>query len=193
MGDMSESQVLNLVMSSLSLIVSLGVLVVHLKNRKTQVNAYAMSRHTHRSSFIDLAFVSAEQLDVSVLLKLVLFNPGPIAAIIKSFTLYKKVKSNSFLGRLLGSSEWKEIAEARWWPTADSSCVTPKSFADEYPNIYVEDHRDILVSMPGLIDRSEYRYVIQTNLGGCETTSTIDTTWSCFPHAFRQWFLDERS
>ena len=190
MVDMPVSQLLTLLMSSLSLIVSLGVLIVHLKNRKTQFSSYALARHAHRSSSIDLALVSAEQLDGSILVKLVLFNPGSIAALIKSLTVYREVKSNSFLGRLFGSTEWKEITEARWWPTADSSSKTPKSFADEYQNLYVEDYRDILVSMPGLIDRNNYRYVIQTNLGGYETSSTIYAARSHFPHAFRQWFRE---
>jgi hypothetical protein len=186
----TTSSVLNLAMSSLSLIISLGILIVHLKNRNIQFNAYAINRHTHRSSSIDLVFVSGEQLDDSVLLKLVLFNPDSVAAIIKSFTLYKEVKSTSFFGRLFGSTEWKEITLARWWPTVDSSSKTPRSFADEYQNLYVEDCRDILVSMPGMIDRNHYRFVIETNLGGYQTISTIDATRSYFPYAFRQWFYE---
>jgi hypothetical protein len=134
--------------------------------------------------------VSTEQLDDNILIKLVFFNPGSIAAIIQSLTIYKEVEASSFIKRLLGFTEWKEIRSARWWPTADSSCKEPKSMADEYQNLYVEDHRDILVSIPGRIDRNVYRFAIQTNHGGHSHYSTIDATTTYFSHAFRQWFQE---
>lgn len=190
-SDMPADQIVNLLMSSLSLVISLALLFIHLKNRKTQLNSYILSRSAFRSSSINLKYVSSEQLDDSILIKLVLFNPGSIATIIQSLTVYKEVESRFFIGRLLGFTEWREVREARWWPTTDSSCKTPKSMADEYKNLYVEDYRDILVSIPGLIDRNVYQFVIESNHGGLEHFSTIDSVTSYFPHAFRQWFHEK--
>ncbi len=188
MNDVIDAQVLNLVMSSASLVISLAVLFVHLKNRRTQLSSYFLTRAAHRSSAIDLKCVSSEQLEDKVLIRLVLFNPGSIATIIQSLTVYKEVESESFFLRWLGRVKWKELRDARWWPTSDPSCKDQKYFADEYKSLYVEDYRDIFVLLPGYIDRNMYRFAIETNHGDYSHSSTIDATRSYFSHAFRQWF-----
>lgn len=191
MNDLLDSQTLNLAMSSASLAISLALLFVHLKNRKTQLSSYFLARAAYRSSSIDLKYVSSEQLGGNVLIKLVLFNPGSIATIIQSLTIYKRVKSRFFLLRFFGRTEWEEIREAKWWPASDPLCKDQKFFADEYKSLYVEDHRDIFVLLPGYLDRNVYRFSIETNHGGYSHSSTIDGTWSHFSHAFRQWFREE--
>lgn len=188
MSDLTDSQILNLAMSSASLAISLALLFVHLKNRRTQLSSYFLARAAYRSSSIDLKYVSSEQLEDNVLIKLVLFNPGSIATIIQSLTIYREVESRFFLFRLLGRTAWKELGEAKWWPTSDPSCKDQKFLADEYKNLYVEDYRDIFVLLPGYIDRNVYRFAIETNHGGHTRTSTIDATRTYFSHAFRQWF-----
>jgi hypothetical protein len=187
-SELFDNQVLNLAMSSASLAISLALLFIHLKNRRTQLSSYFLARAAYRSSSIDLKYVSTEQLENQVLIRLVVFNPGSIATIIQSLTVYKEVEPTFFLSRLLGRREWKEVSEAKWWPTSDPSCKEQKFLADEYKSLYVEDYRDIFVLLPGYIDRNKYRFDIQTNHGGHSHASTIDATRTYFSHAFRQWF-----
>ncbi len=168
--------------------IALALLFIHFKNRGTQLNSYFLSRAAHRSSSIDLKYVSSEQLEDNVLIKLVLFNPGSIATIIQSLTVYKEVESKFFLLRLFGRTEWKELREVSWWPTSDPSCKDQKFFADEYKSLYVEDCRDIFVLLPGCIDRNVYRFAIESNHGWYSHSSIIYATECYFPHAFRQWF-----
>lgn len=187
-SDLLDSQVLNLAMSSASLVTSLALLFIHFKNRKTQVSSYFLARATYRASSIDLKFVSSEQREGNVLIKLVLFNPGSIATLIQSLTVYKEVESRFFLFRFFGRTEWKEVDDAKWWPTSDPSCKDQKYFADEYKSLYVEDCRDIYVLLPGYINRSVHRFAVETNHGGYSHSSTIDATRTYFSHAFRRWF-----
>lgn len=187
-SDLLDTHGLNLAMSSASLVISLVLLFIHFKNRKTQVSSYFLARAAYRASSIDLKFVSSEQLEGDVLIKLVLFNPGSIATIIQSLTVYKEVESRFFLFRFLGRSGWKEVVDAKWWPTNDTSCKDQKFLADEYKSLYVEDCRDIYVLLPGYIDRNMYRFTVETNHGGYSHSSTIDATRTYFSHAFRRWF-----
>jgi hypothetical protein len=191
MRDMLDTQVLNLVMSSASLAISLALLFVHLKNRKTQLRSYVLARAAARSSSINLQYVSSEQLDGKVLIKLVLFNPGSIAIIIQALAVHKKVESRFFLLRLLGLTEWTELDQAAWWPTSDSSCKDEKFFADEYKSLYVEDYRDIFALLLGCLDRNMYRFHIQTNNGDYIIYSIIYYVGNaCFPRSYWQWFRE---
>jgi len=119
---MGDNQVLNVVMSSASLVISLALLLIHLKNRKTQLRAYFLSRETYRSSIVVLDYVASEQLDENVLLKLVLFSPGSVATVIRSLTLYRKCESRFFLLRAFGITEWRKVREATWGPVSDPNC-----------------------------------------------------------------------
>lgn len=188
---MFDNQLLNLAMSSVSLVISLALLLIHLKNRKTQLRAYFLSRETYRSSAIVLKYISSEQYGESTLHKLALFNPGSVAAIIRSLGVYKKIESRFFLLRVLGFTEWREVPEAQWWPASSPDCKEQRYLADEYRSLYVDDQRDIYVIMPGYIDRNEYKFEIKTNHGGCSIESTIDVTRIYFPHAFSEWFHEK--
>ncbi|WP_129373655.1 hypothetical protein [Pseudomonas aeruginosa] len=188
---MGDNQVLNVVMSSASLVISLALLLIHLKNRKTQLRAYFLSRETYRSSIVVLDYVASEQLDENVLLKLVLFSPGSVATVIRSLTLYRKCESRFFLLRAFGITEWRKVREVTWWPVSDPNCKEQKYLADEYRSLYVDSHRDIYVLFPGFIDRNEYKFEVKTNHGSCSTKSTIDATKIYFSHAFRQWFHEK--
>ncbi len=188
---MLDNQTLNLAMSSASLAISLALLLIHLKKRKTQLRTYFLSRETYRSSSAVLDYISSEQQDENVLLKIILFNPGSIAVIIRSFTLYRKVESRFLLLRTLGFTEWKQVQGAQWWPISDPSCKEQKHLADEYHSLYVDSHRDIHVLLPGHIDRNEYKFELKTNQGCYSTESTIAATTIYFSHASRQWFHEK--
>ena len=179
------------IISWLGLGVALISLILHFRNRKVVLRSYWLNRSNHRSSSIDFVYVNSKQKDDEYILKLVLFNPGSIASVIKSLTIYREiVSSNAFL-RFFNISEWEEVTEAKWWPTKNDSCSEIKSFAEEYKNLYVDDLRDILVSMPGYIDRNRYKFHIKTNNGGYVCESRIDSISSCFPYASEQWHSEK--
>ena len=172
--------------SALGFLISLFLLFIHIRNRRTQISAYHISRATFRSSSIELCFIASEQLKGEVLLKLIVFNPGSIAAIIQSFAVFEEVRTRNFLKRMVKPTEWKRIEGARWWPTKEVDQIQPRSYAEEYESLYVNEHRVILVRMPGMIDRREYLFEVKTNHGGQRRFTTIDATTSYFPYHFEQ-------
>lgn len=170
--------------------ISLFLLFIHLKNRRTQLRSYWITRDAYRSSSIQLVFVHSEQLEGFVFVKLVLFNPGSIATVIKSFSVEKKVKLSLFQ-RILKFREWERIEGSKWWPTENPETKTVRYLADEYRNLFVEDQRDICVVIPGMLDREKYRFEIRTNNGGFAVQTTIDATRTSFAHASRDWFYEK--
>lgn len=172
-------------------LISIFLLFIHIKNRKTQLRSYWLTRATHRSSFCELNYICSEQLSDSIILRLVFFNPGPIAAVIKSFSVYRESTPKNVLLKFLGISIWADLPNLRWWPTADPDKTDIKHVADEYQNLYVDDQRVIMVSIPGYIDRSRYKFEIKTNHGVQTLECAIDGTFSYFPHSFNQWFHEK--
>lgn len=77
---------------------------------------------------------------------------------------------------------------AKWWPTKEMDQKKPRSYAEEYENLYVKEHRIILVRMPGVIDRRDYLFEVKTNHGGQCRITAIDAVASSFPHHFEQWY-----
>ncbi len=173
------------IISFLGFAISLFLLIIHVKNRGTQLSTYRISRAAFRSSEIVLHLIGSEQLEGKVLLKLVLFNPGSIASIIQSFAVFERVPSPIGLLRLLGFKEWQRIEGAQWWPTKDATFTNPKLLEDEYENLYVEDHRTILVAIPGMIDRRQYLFQICTNNGCLNLMTTIDGFQTHFAFRFK--------
>ena len=176
--------------SVLGFVISLFLLFVHIKNRHTQLSSYQLARATYRSSSIDLHYIGSEQVDDHVLLKLVLFNPGSVAAIIQSFAVFEVSPTRNSIRRLFWPTEWRRIEDARWWPTKNADQKTSGYLADEYENLYVEDFRTILVSIPGMIDRREYLFEVRTNHGSQTTRTTIAATASHFSHHFERWYRE---
>jgi len=174
------------IISFSSFIISMFLLVIHIKNRCIQLQSFWISKDLYRSGFIDLIHVSSKQLNDRVILKLVVFNPGSVSAVIKSFSVFREDYSRNFLLRFFGKKEWTEVHGARWWPTNNADDHSIKYLADEYRNLYIEEQRDILVSLPGLIDRNRYSFEIQTNLGWCRHETTIDGIATYFSHSFHQ-------
>lgn len=188
MDNLGDTQIWTIAISLLSLLISFATLYINLKNRETQLNTYFLTRASHRSGNIDLKWVSSEQLENEVLIKLIFFNPGSIASIIQSLTIWREIPSDWRILRWLGQTEWEEVRSARWWPAADPSCKKLKNFADEYKSLYVSDYRELLILIPGYIDRNLYKFLIKTNNGQCSQKCTIDAIKSHFPHTSEQWF-----
>jgi len=172
--------------SALGFLISLFLLFIHMKNRRTQISAYHISRAAFRSGAIELQLISSKQIESEVLLKLIVFNPGSIAAIIQSFAVFEEIPTKNILKRIFKPTEWKRVEGARWWPTKEIEQINPRSYAEEYENLYVNEHRHILVRMPGAIDRRNYLFKVKTNHGGQCRITGIDALSSSFPYHFEQ-------
>lgn len=156
-------QLITLTIASIGLLISLYLLYINIKNRETQVSAYRITRTLHLSSKIVLKYINTEQLDGCFLVKLVLFNPGSIASIIHSLAVFEPTQNPNCFFRIFKPTVLKRIEDAYWWPTQDENQKEPRYLDDEYQNLYVEDYRVILVSIPGLVDRTLYEFEIRTN------------------------------
>jgi hypothetical protein len=171
--------------SILSLLISSYVL---LSNKRTLIKTYRLNRAGVRSEDIELLFIASEQKEESASLKLVLFNPGNVAAIINSLTIYKFAPHPIKILRYIGIKKWQEVEDAHWWPSSEDKFDSIRTLEDEYSNLYVEDYRNIFVNFPGYISRTDYKFFIQTNNGSVERITTIDATKIYFPHAYRKWY-----
>jgi hypothetical protein len=174
----------NNALAIISLIISSYIL---LSNRKILSNSYRLSLDGARSEEVELIFVESRQ-EEGVVLKLVLFNPGNVAAIIHSLTVYESVPHSMSLLRYLGLRRWREIEKARWWPNHNETFDGQKTVKDEYASLYVRDYRDIFVIFPGYPSRNEYKFFAQTNHGSVERITTIDATEIYFAHRYRKWY-----
>jgi hypothetical protein len=156
-------QLITLAIALIGLLISLYLLFINIKNRRTQLSAYRITRTLHRSSRIVLKYINVEQLDGRFLVKLVLFNPGSIATVIHSFAVFKPTENPNRLFRVVKPTLIKRIEDAYWWPTQDENQKDARYLDDEYKNLYVEDYRVILVSIPGLVGSEQYEFEIRTN------------------------------
>ncbi|WP_145986736.1 hypothetical protein [Burkholderia sp. MSMB617WGS] len=156
-------QLITLAIALIGLLISLYLLFINIKNRGTQLSAYRITRALHRSSRIVLKYINAEQLDGRFLVKLVLFNPGSIATVIHSLAVFKPTENPNRLFHVFKPTLLKRIEDAYWWPTQDKNQKEARYLDDEYKNLYVEDYRVILVSIPGLVGSEQYEFEIRTN------------------------------
>lgn len=156
---------------------------VHLKNRRTQVATFNLTRSTHRSGINDLVYIGSEQVGDNVLCRFVFFNPGSVAAIIQSFSAFETPQSYGWIRKSFERFKWRRIKFATWWPTSCPEEKEERFFSDEYMSLYVADYRVIMVLLPGLIDRRRYLFRIDSNHGYVTTEVGIDGNKSCFPYA----------
>jgi len=188
-----EIQLINTILSTISLVISVFLLVIHFKNRKIALKGYLINRQVYRSSEADLMFISSSQQEGSVNINLCFYNPSSVAALIKSLTVYKKVESGCKILRFIGVEKWIIIHQAKWWPTENPRCEVPKKLEDEYRKLYVSELVDLKVNIPGVIDRAEYKFQIKTNHNpdGYSHISTINSISSGFPHQYKQWYREK--
>ena len=186
-------QLITLVIAIIGLLISLYLLYINIKNRGTQVSAYRINRALHRSSQIVLQSISVEQLDGRFLVKLVLFNPGSIASVIHSFAVFKSTRNPNRLFRIFKPNVLNPIDNSYWWPTREENQKEPRYLDDDYQNLYVEDYRVILVSIPGLVDREQYEFEIRTNNGHLIHKTRIDGIKGThrFSHHFKEWYAEK--
>lgn len=166
-------------------IISVCLLFLQFRNRKTQVSSYYLSRATSRSSSIVFTLVDVEQLGDSVLIKLALFNPGSVASIIHSCSIFESSKVSNSIVRFF-SGKWHRVDGFRWWPVEDSTDKSPKLLAEAYKNLYVKDVGCLFMLMPGMVDRRTYKFEIRTNNGYVVTESRIDSKAAFFSHHYEE-------
>jgi hypothetical protein len=184
---------ITLAIAVIGLLISLYLLYINIKNRGTQVSAYRITRTLHRSSKIVLKYINAEQLDGRFLVKLVLFNPGSIASVIHSFAVFKPTQNPNRFSRIFKPILLKRIEDAYWWPTRDESQKEARYLDDEYKNLYVEDYRVILVSIPGMVGRERYEFEIRTNNDYQIHQTHIDGIKGThrFSHYYEEWHAEK--
>lgn len=175
------------IISVFSLVISL---YIFFSNRKILIRSYKLSRNIVRSEELEMLFVESQQMEERIVIKLVLFNPGNIAAIINSFTVYKLVPSRIKVLKYLGFKQWREITNARWWPSCNDEAEGIKTLKTEYKSLYVKDYRNIFVSVPGYISDEDYKFFVKTNNGSIEQITDINATEIYFSHRYRKWYLN---
>ncbi|CAI8908707.1 hypothetical protein [Pseudomonas zeae] len=169
--------------------ISICLLFLQIKNRVTQVSSYNLSRAAYRSGTIVLKLVNVVQLEDSVLMKLVIFNPGSVAAVIQSCSIFERPKNKNWFWRFF-TSKWQRVERSLWWPIQDGSDTEPKYLADAYQQLYVKDVRSIYVSMPGMTDRRRYLFEVRTNNGYVTTETSVMDGRTFFSHHFEEWGKD---
>lgn len=162
--------------STLSLLMSFAALCISVRNGRIQTASYQLSQATHRSGTNDLHVVSSEQLDNTVLVKLVYFNPGSIATVIQSLAVYEVTKPVWWLPRRFNIVRKSRIEKAKWWPVGDSEEKITKLFADNFQYLIVKDCRVIFVKLPGMVNRRNHAFELKTNHGALVTISSLDFT-----------------
>ncbi len=162
------------VMTYVNAAIALVALYLSIRNRKTQIEMYRLTRSTHWSSTNDFHVISAEQLHDSVLVKLVFFNPGSVSAVIQSLAVYEIPSQVWWLPRRLDWLRRKRLELAKWWPTRDEDEKTPRLFADRYQELMVKENRVILVRFPGMINRLTHAFELKTNHGLITTWYALD-------------------
>ncbi|VVE24831.1 hypothetical protein PHO31112_03317 [Pandoraea horticolens] len=186
-------QLITLVIATVGLLISLYLLYINIKNRRTQVSAYRLTRALHRSSRIVLKYINTEQLDGRFLVKLVLFNPGSIASVIHSFAVFKPTKNPNLFFRIFKPTVLRRLEDAHWWPTQDENQKDARYLDDEYQNLYVADYRVILVSIPGLVGWERYGFEIRTNNDYQIHETPIDGIKGShrFSHYYEEWHTEK--
>lgn len=154
--------------------IALVALCLSIRNRKTQKAMYRLTRSTHWSSTNDFHVISAEQLDDSILVKLVFFNPGSVSAVIQSLAVYEIPRPICWLPRRFDWLRRKRLELAKWWPTTDEEEKIPRLFAERYQELMVKESRVILVRLPGMINRLTHAFELKTNHGVITTWYALD-------------------
>lgn len=185
-------QLITLGIASIGLLISLYLLYINIKNRGTQISAYRITRSLHRSSQIVLQYINSEQLEGRFLVKLVLFNPGSVACVIHSFSVFKSTKNPNRFLRIFKPTVLNFVEDARWWPTRDEFQKEPTTLDEGYQNLYVEDCRIILVSIPGWLDREWYEFEIRTNSEDLIHKTRVDGIKGThqFSHSYERWYTE---
>ncbi|EGR3000234.1 hypothetical protein MTR11_23655 [Vibrio sp. CCB-PB317] len=177
--------------SLISLSVAIFALYLNYRNHRVSRKSYFINRELMRNGNLHLDFVKSTQLEDRYVVHLVVFNPSQIGLLLHSLAVFEIVENRSWINDLLNKREWVELTKAKWWPTTNLDDFNIKSRADEYKNVYVENSRDIYVSIPGFMPRTKHKFEIVTNLGGYAHIGSVDSTRSYFSHSFQQFWHEK--
>ncbi|MGL6501787.1 hypothetical protein ACSZOA_05195 [Aeromonas caviae] len=179
------------ILSIISLIISIAALYFNHKSNKINQNSFLISRDGYRASSIALEFICSKQYDGYYILKFVVFNPSSIATIIKSFSVLERTYCNNRFLEFFGMENWERIGSAKWCPSNEEVCNEIGNMEQNYKHLFVSDHKNIFVSIPGRITRDKLKFVIKTNNGGIALQTSIDATATHFSFDFHQTFRSE--
>ncbi|MDO6580184.1 hypothetical protein Q4491_02405 [Photobacterium sp. 2_MG-2023] len=177
--------------SVISLSVAIFALYLNYRNHNISRKSYLVNRELIRNGSLHLDFVKATQLEDRYVVHLVIFNPSEIGLLLHSLTVFEIVENRSWINELLNKCEWRELSDAKWWPTKNLDDLNIKTRSDEYKNVYVESNRDIYVSIPGFMPRSKHKFEIMTNLGEYAHIGSVDSIRSYFSHCFQQFWHEK--
>lgn len=184
-----DAPTISIAISTISLLISFAVLLVHFKNRRTALYSYWINRNIHRYSASEMTIVRTIQKEDSYIAHLIYFNPGSVASVLQSITVYRQVKYKfPFLPFFI--NDWEKITAAKWWPTENPDDHDVKYVADEYSNLYVEDYKDILVTLPSRVNLDVHRFYIKTNQGGFYLHSILRPGNDIFPYSSSRSYRD---
>jgi hypothetical protein len=181
----------NSVLSIVSLIISIAALYFNHRNNKINQNSFLISRDGYRASSIVLEFVCSKQYDGYYILKFVVFNPSSIATIIKSFSVLERTYHNNSFFEFFGKENWERIGSAKWCPSHEDVCKEIGNMEHNYKHLFVNEYKNIFVSIPGRITREKLKFIIKTNNGGVVLNTSIDATATHFSYDFHQTFKIE--
>ncbi len=145
--------------NSILAIISITILY---KNTKINDKALGINRMNIRNNSIRLDLIATKQLENTYIFALVVFNPNVNAILLDTLTLYAKAYYKIPLIPMM--SRWEKVENITWWPTSSTESYETKYFSEEYKNLYVEDIREIMVSVPGKIHNDKYKFFLQTNM-----------------------------
>lgn len=179
----------SILVSIISLLVAALALYLNYKNHHVTRKSYLINREQTRSGNIYLDFVKATQLGDRYVIHLVVFNPSGIGLLLHSLAVFNEIESKGWFNKVLNKQEWKRINQAIWWPTINLEDLDIKYRDEEYKNMYVDNYRDLYVSIPGQMLEFEHRFEIMTNLGGSSQELRPSAGRSYFSHNFKMvWY-----
>lgn len=179
------------ILSVASLIVSIAALYFNHRNNKINQGSFIINREGYRATSISLEFVCSKQYNDHYIVKLVIFNPSPTATIIKSFSAFENVYRKNRFMNFFGIDKWERIECAKWCPSDEDFCDEINNMEHNYKHLFVSDHKNIFISIPGLITRDKLKFIIKTNNGGIALKTSTNATATYFSFDFHQTFKGE--
>lgn len=167
-------------------LISIVTLIIHIKNRTTNLRSFSITKETHKRASFDLIYVESKVTDNFHFAKLIVFNPSSTSLLLNCVKLYRKEKITNKIYNLLGYySKWEQT-DIKWWPSDNSEFTKEKFLHEEYDNLLVKDSKNIFVKIPGEMDRNYHKFEVITSFGQMTHITTITGSDSSFNLDFKR-------
>lgn len=174
------------IISLCSLVISILMLRIYVKNRKLTKAAYYHAVNEYMDSDTQLRVVNREQIDNEICVRLAVYNLNNKPIFIHCLSVAQEKKRRGLSGLLFSKTEMQVLEGCRWWPNPDSDSNEAKYFHEKYESLIVKDIMIVQINIPGFINRERYCFELQTNRGYVKETTTIDGFNSSFPIVFQK-------